>query len=822
MASNWALLRAHMQAVRAQRRRNHEGPQLFISTPLEPKREVAESAAPTPALPKVRQRRRKEEKEATPEPQLVCTPRMTPDLVDMVHESAKSTKSESPQQATKTKAEESRSVLRPVKSESKRPSTGSPTGPVEELRIGTPSAPKARRSRRQMTVTPNRPSHHKLLRHATVAVDGSEALVALGEPERSTSAIGDDESEYGWRHALTMPTSPWTEEAETIEAPELPSRQASKQRNDELDDLEELPLEDESLQCASPGLQRFPSSSSQQSKSSHQSQWEDLGQQSPTEDSKQQERSRTRSSSKHRDRSEKSKENPELKRKTSLRRNRSDSDEGKQHGSKKTTGKRKTSRGRSGSRASSGSLGHGSNSRRPSDASLGKRSSRGSRSPKSSALHQQRKSLRARFASEVPEAEWKQKSGKVAFLRKAWSQARCALLGLQEPQVEDDNDPRAKGLRGWDAARALCIGTGRALRDVKGVVNLVKRAADEAYHRHRVQKTIVEEIATTLSGSMANVSNEMDETIGDVLADLTRLKWKDMTEIGALVCEAILNFDEDGEEQADVTSPASLRDQLLEHVQTLPNREDVLRMDDTETEALLDHIMHQTENLRDQLKTSVLCSLEPHRQKHRSKLRDSGTVSHLSGMDTVELEEKESVQSILSRLGSRADAAVEGAEVVEPVPVLPVVEAPLAPVPVPPAPPSRPSPRVKAAPRSPRTANQSCEEDADNLPMLVSSSSTLPREARSPPRPPRPKPQQELQFAGFSDAAGLLEVSKRSVIYAAMTTFPYMQTFPVVLAPKVPNPEMREVSSTGAVLPILVMPRPLSPHSRRHAGDNSP
>jgi len=33
-----------------------------------------------------------------------------------------------------------------------------------------------------------------------------------------------------------------------------------------------------------------------------------------------------------------------------------------------------------------------------------------------------------------------------------------------------------------------------------------------------------------------------------------------MTEIGALVCEAILNFDEDGEEQADVTSPASLRD----------------------------------------------------------------------------------------------------------------------------------------------------------------------------------------------------------------------------------------------------------------------
>ena len=28
---------------------------------------------------------------------------------------------------------------------------------------------------------------------------------------------------------------------------------------------------------------------------------------------------------------------------------------------------------------------------------------------------------------------------------------------------------------------------------------------------------------------------------------------------------------------------------------------------------------------------------------------------------------------------------------------------------------------------------------------------------------------------GFPDAAGFLEVSKRSVLYAAMTTFPYMQ-----------------------------------------------
>ena len=70
-------------------------------------------------------------------------------------------------------------------------------------------------------------------------------------------------------------------------------------------------------------------------------------------------------------------------------------------------------------------------------------------------------SLPWRFASEVPEGEVpERKSGKawpwcgsavlsrplspqspqcheVTFLRKAWSQARCALLGLQEPQVQD-------------------------------------------------------------------------------------------------------------------------------------------------------------------------------------------------------------------------------------------------------------------------------------------------------------------------------------------------------------------------------------------------
>ena len=54
-------------------------------------------------------------------------------------------------------------------------------------------------------------------------------------------------------------------------------------------------------------------------------------------------------------------------------------------------------------------------------------------------------------------------------------------------------------------------------------------------------------------------SNENRDSCGTSAAGCLVFRWKDMTEIGALVCEAILNFDEDGEEQAEITSPTSLR-----------------------------------------------------------------------------------------------------------------------------------------------------------------------------------------------------------------------------------------------------------------------
>lgn len=901
MPSRWAALRAKVHAVEAV----SASPQLFISTPtpLEPKEQHDQEVLPAEPAPHAAQLPRpslslrrghaKEEKEVTPEPQLICTPRTRSPLADgeVKSDASKTVKAEGG--STRSSLSLRPSIKKPdFRRAGSHSSQGSPL-PSDghlNLKIGDATAPTSKPSNR-------RPKFQRQMTFATSTKKDAESemrpakkLFRNATTNFDAKTVSTPEKEKRFAHAVTDPSdpmsgesSPWSRPVTSLNsdsprawqeeiAPEAPSEAPSRTTSavvnlNELDELGDLPPagmpvplgEDDvhdqhpteplqrgcgtydSLKQSSDGsLQRvrsssMRSSSSQLSQSSEPSEHGNLSKdpelqrQGISHKKPQTSKSSRRNRSKGRDASQEKKESKQsaagkaAKRKNSrLRGSQSDlsEEEGKQESSKKSSDKdarkRKTSRARSVSRASSGASG---GSRRSIDF---KRSPRSSRSPKPSskeALVQQRKSLRERFASEVPEGEVpERKSGKVTFLRKAWSQARCALLGLQEPQVQDDNDPRAKGLRGWDAARALCVGTGRALRDIKNVVSLVKKAADEAYHRHRVQKAIVEEIGTTLRGSMANVSDEMDETIGDVLADLTRLKWLDMTEIGALVCEAILNFDED--ENETITSPASLRDQPLQHCQSLPNREEVLGMDDGQIEALLDNIMHQTESLRDQLRTSVGFSMpdEDAHQHHRSKLRQMDS-SRLTGMDTVEVavEERESVGSILSRMGSRVDT--------EPKALLdPVQEA------APPAPPAAPAemrrvppPRtLRPATQSPRgrTGDKGREEnEADDLPLLVSSSSTLPREPRKMPRRPTRK---QLEMAGFSHVAGLLEVSKRSVLYAAMTTFPYMQTFPVVMAPKVPNREMREVSSTGAVLPILVTPRPLSPTSRRHAGASSP
>ncbi|CAE7217222.1 unnamed protein product [Symbiodinium sp. CCMP2456] len=531
---------------------------------------------------------------------------------------------------------------------------------------------------------------------------------------------------------------------------------------------------------------------------------------------------------------------------------------------------------------------------------------------------ERRQKLRRRLAKaslQVP----RRKDGKVSFLRKAWSQARSALLGLPEPETQDDNDPKAKGLRGWNAARALCIGTGRALQDSKRIMTIVRQAADEAYHRHCLQKAIIEEIGGILRRSLANVSDDMDETIGDILMDLQRLKMMDMTEVGALVCEAILNFD-DGEEEpesgsADATEAAStaiarggdalsalsvkrpttlqsLRDELWQHVHSMPNREDVTGMEDDEIEMQLDRIVDQVDDLRKQLIEATRLSVGRQDIKH-SSLRGRSD-SRLSGIGVVDMpsDGRESVESILSRLsgvGARSRAASSRASSSG-------SESPSRPERSP-----RDKPQLSSGWRSAQKlwgqgsltaradeASEPChpasmapdgfgsvmsaetvpsndpfqntgQDQAQRLPVAEESRQVdrqlliqrLKRQDTaetddsegllgrswgstwSPPaKPPRLKvrgrspghsPSRErlrpAQVTPVPVAPGLVEVSQRSVLYAAMTAFPQMQkATAVVRTRKGPAASVKEVSADGAVLPSLFLPRPLSPNARRQGG----
>eukprot|EP00439_Symbiodinium_sp_Y106_P059523 s229_g8.t1 len=530
---------------------------------------------------------------------------------------------------------------------------------------------------------------------------------------------------------------------------------------------------------------------------------------------------------------------------------------------------------------------------------------------------ERRKKLRRRLAKaslQVP----RRKDGKVSFLRKAWSQARSALLGLPEPETQDDNDPKAKGLRGWNAARALCIGTGRALQDSKRIMAIVRQAADEAYHRHCLQKAIIEEIGGILRTSLANVSDDMDETIGDILMDLQRLKMMDMTEVGALVCEAILNFD-DGEDApesgtADATQASSttiatggdalsalsvkrpttlqsLRDELWQHVHNMPNREDVTGMEDDEIEMQLDRIVDQVDDLRKQLIEATRLSIGTHDIKH-SSLRGRSD-SRLSGIGVVDMpsDGRESVESILSRLsgvgvGARSRAASSRASSSG-------SESPSRPERSP-----RDKPQLSPGWRSAqklwsqgsltaRADEEPCRPAPDGFGSVMSAETVSPsdlfqntgqgqaqrlpgaEEVRqvdrqlliqrlkrqdtaetddseglglgrswgstwSPPaKPPRglkvrgrspgQSPSRErlrpAQVTPVPASPGLVEVSQRSVLYAAMTAFPQMQkATAVVRTRKGPAASVKEVSADGAVLPSLFLPRPLSPNARRQGG----
>ncbi|CAE7207852.1 unnamed protein product [Symbiodinium pilosum] len=535
---------------------------------------------------------------------------------------------------------------------------------------------------------------------------------------------------------------------------------------------------------------------------------------------------------------------------------------------------------------------------------------------------QRRRRLRRRLAAASEQAP-RRKDGKVNFLRKAWSQARTALLGLPEPETQDDNDPRAKGLRGWNAARALCIGTGRALQDSKRIMSIVRQAADEAYHRHCLQKAIINEIGTILRTSLAYVSDDMDETIGDILMDLQRLKMVDMTEVGALVCEAILNF-EDGEDpetgaaegeatQAEcgnapaVAAPTagevlpaavlkrptalqSLRDELWMHVHSMPNREDVTGMDDDEIEVHLDQIIDQVDDLRKQLFKTTCLSIGRHRR--RSSLRESE--SRLSGIGVVDMpsDGRESVDSILSRLSgisrsraaSRATTSSDSEDESSPnkspsakpqlssgwrsvqklwsggsLAAARAEEEPRHPGSTAPAgfdsimstettSVSDPFANSTSRDESPRRVGKeelklvdrraqmtrlerqdTCDDDSEGQSLLGRSWGSTWSPPAKPPKlkvrgrspghsPSRERLQPQVSPVPVSTPS-LLEVSQRSVLYAAMTAFPHMQkASAVVRSKKSAKHSVKEVSDGGSVLPSVFLPRPLSPNARRQGG----
>ncbi|CAJ1449187.1 unnamed protein product [Effrenium voratum] len=426
--------------------------------------------------------------------------------------------------------------------------------------------------------------------------------------------------------------------------------------------------------------------------------------------------------------------------------------------------------------------------------SLGRSPSGSPESPEERRRRRQQR-LKARLAATKRSAP-RRVGGKVSFLRKAWSHARYALLGLAEPQVPSDEDPRAPGLRGWDAARALCIGTGQALNNSKRLMRVVRQAAEEAYHRHCLQKAIVEEIGTMLRGSMASVTQEMDESIANILFEITKLQMVDMAEVGALLCEAVLNPDDN-----TATHPTSLRilrDELLLHIQSSPNPEEMLGMDEEHIERLVDEIMWQVEELQCQLKESAKLSLG---QTHTSKLRHM--TSRLSGVgildDTPERRESRVSPEPAAPLGSHPPPVQKQKTL--PLPAFvgnkPMSHGSLSEI-------ISLGSRMSSAAST--AAVSGCGEQAEERGRTHSRASERSASRRS------------RETVNWPETWGYVEVSKRSVLYAAMAAFPRMKQLPAVVATN-PGPR-RELSPSGRVLPSLVLPRPLSPASRRLLSDS--
>jgi len=192
------------------------------------------------------------------------------------------------------------------------------------------------------------------------------------------------------------------------------------------------------------------------------------------------------------------------------------------------------------------------------------------------------------------------KHGKVSFLRKAWHKARRVLLNLGHPQVEANEDMPTE-LKGWDAARALTLGTGQAVQDGRRLQELVRSVAMEAYQRHNARKLILADMEEALMNCLSNVPEDMEVSIGAMLADLSQLMMKepDFQRSSLLIAEALTSKEK-------VAALQKLRDQLLDHVQSLDTPEEELKMSTQDIQRLMESIINQVNAARHRLEATAV------------------------------------------------------------------------------------------------------------------------------------------------------------------------------------------------------------------------
>eukprot|EP00930_Biecheleria_cincta_P015146 TRINITY_DN1273_c0_g1_i8.p1 TRINITY_DN1273_c0_g1~~TRINITY_DN1273_c0_g1_i8.p1 ORF type:complete len:598 (+),score=141.51 TRINITY_DN1273_c0_g1_i8:138-1931(+) len=219
------------------------------------------------------------------------------------------------------------------------------------------------------------------------------------------------------------------------------------------------------------------------------------------------------------------------------------------------------------------------------------------------------------------------KHGKTSFLRKAWSKARCSLLGLKPPQTDDDDQDLPAALqRGWDVARHVVHGTGQALQDSKRMVQRIRELAEAAHHQHLIQKRIMEDMQAAFAASLMVPSDGMEKAIGDIISELYSVKMLDLTEVAEHIGNVLLELESSRE------AVEKLRNLLLDHLQSFEDYTTDLGMSHAEVEALLERVLGQVASLREQVLAARSVSAGTQCAKPKPRIAHHSTM-HLSSVE---------------------------------------------------------------------------------------------------------------------------------------------------------------------------------------------